>query len=88
MWRLLDGLFGIEKESRTSTKYAMRAGWLLIVAIIAVTFMGLNLGFIGAGNIVEVIWAYFITAGSLFGINVTRVTIENVKAKGKGDEKK
>lgn len=81
MKELLDKAVGAKPTSRTSTKYSMRAGWFLFLSIVAITVFGLYLGIITSDNIVTIIWAYLITAAALFGINMTRVTVENVKEK-------
>ena len=81
MNRLINKLISANKTSRTSTKYSMRAGWFLFVSVVALTAFGLHLGIISATNIVAVVWAYLITAAGMFGINMTRVTVENVKDK-------
>lgn len=78
---LLDKALGVPENSRTSTKYTMRAGWFLILSIVGVTFFGVYIGIITDANIISLVWAYLITAAAMFGINMTRVTVENVKEK-------
>lgn len=84
---VLDRFSGSEPTSRSSTLYSTRTGVVVTLAAIALTFLGVYMGLINTSNIVEVLWAYFIFAASLFGINMARISVESV-AKSKPDEKK
>ena len=75
---LLDRLAGAGPDSRTSTKFTTRVGLVMVIAIIVITVVALFLNHINQGNIVDVLWAYFIFTSSLFGIHTARVTAENV----------
>lgn len=81
MLGFLDRIIGLREDSRTSTKYSMRAGWFLFVVVTILIFLSLHIGLITPDNLMSVINALLITAASLFGINLGRITAENVKQK-------
>lgn len=84
MGRFLNKVFGIDEHSRTSTQYSMRAGWFLLITAVGLAYWGLHKGLLSEKNMLEVIWAFFITAGAFFGVNITRITVENVKKQQQG----
>ena len=66
------------KKTRTSTKFTFYAGAALVATAIIITFVGFYTGAINQTNIVEVLYALLLSAAAFLGINLTRVTAENL----------
>ncbi|WP_159065929.1 hypothetical protein [Deinococcus ficus] len=66
------------KKTRTSTKYTMIVGYVLVATVIGSVVGGFLTGAINESNIISLIWALLLTAAAFLGINLTRVTAENL----------
>lgn len=73
------------KPKRSSTKFAFNVGYVLIGTAVISIIIGFFVGAINANNIIELIWALLLSAAAFLGINLSRVTIENVAAIKKED---
>jgi len=63
---------------RNTTKYVFNIGYVLISYVLLAVTYGIYAGLVTDANFVAVILAILATGAAFFGINVTRVTAENV----------
>lgn len=67
-----------QKTTRSSTKFAFNIGYILIAYVLVMITYGMSAKLVTADNFVPVILAVLGAGVSFFGINLARVTTENV----------
>lgn len=67
-----------KKKLRTSTTFTMVVGGILVLQAVLIGIFVVATGALQGGEIVSLVYAYLIGGAAFFGINIGRITAENV----------